>query len=156
MDQALTCQRRIEKQQQNNMLFCGRYLFFGENLMYVRDILLKKQFEVKTDDKSARLSVKLVQNFVETSRPFTVSIHFKYVILAGKFVFFFFRLGNFLKNRHFQLLVKPKIVFSERTSLQSMASARASFFLHVDCARQNRDFARQMKIPTLDILRKQR
>ena len=36
-------------------------------------------------------------------------------------------------------------------------SARSSFFLlHGDCARQNRDFVRQMKISTIDILRKQR
>ena len=28
------------------------------------------------------------------------------------------------------------------------------FFLHVDYARQNRDFARQMKISALDILKK--
>ena len=72
----------IEKQQQNNMLFCRRYLFFGEN---------------KTDGKSARLSVKLVQNFVETSHAFTVSFYFKYMILAGKFVFFFFAWETFLK-----------------------------------------------------------
>ena len=44
------------------------------------------------------------------------------------------------------------LLLRSKARLKSMASARASFFfLHFDFSRQNRDFARQMKISTLHI-----